>query len=228
MADSNIKKNAMIFAPKTSQYGKDTLSESQIFTDPIKQFLAWFSEAQAAKISIPEAATISTASLPSGRVSSRVVLFKELDPRGFVIYSNWSTSKKNSDLRTNPWMAMSFFWKELERQVRIEGQIEWLAEEESRIYFATRPRDSKIGAWASPQSQIVASREELDDKVKEFTKRFEGVEDKDIPCPPFWGGIRIVPVEWEFWQGRHGRVHDRIVYRRGSEEEKFEINRIAP
>lgn len=172
--------------------------------------------------------TFSTASLPSGRVSSRVVLMKELDKDGsFVIYSNWGTSKKSRDVESNPWVALTFFWKELERSVRVEGVAERIPVEESQIYYDTRPRDSRIGAWASPQSQPVENRQELDDLVEKYKKKFEGVE--KIPCPPHWGGLRIRPVEWEFWNGRPNRVHDRFSFTRESvESESWGVKRLAP
>jgi pyridoxamine 5'-phosphate oxidase len=149
---------------------------------------------------------------------------KELDKDGSVIiYSNWEHSKKAGDVATNKYVALTFFWKELERQVRIEGTCERLTTEESQIYFDKRPRASRIGAWASPQSTVVNSREELDQFVEQQEKRFED-QDK-IPCPPFWGGIRVRPIEWEFFQGRPNRVHDRFSYVKNGD--KWVIQRLA-
>lgn len=192
------------------------------------QFHQWFTDAQqCTSIAAPEAATFSTARLPSGRISSRVVLCKEFGKDGsFVVYSNWGPSKKSKDIESNPHAALSFFWPELERQVRIEGVTEFLTNEESQIYFDTRARESRIGAWASPQSVAVKDRQELENKLKEIEKRFEN-QDR-IPCPPFWGGLRIKPLEWEFWQGRRNRVHDRFTFTRDSVEDKdWKVQRLG-
>lgn len=193
----------------------------------MEQFQVWFSDAKNKEVKLPEAVNLATAELPSGRVSSRTVLFKELDKDGsLVIYSNWGTSKKAKDIHSNPHAAVTFFWPDLERQVRVEGITEFMSNEESQIYFDTRPRDSRIGAWASPQSQEIQSREELDNLYLEQLQKYEGQE--KIPCPPHWGGLRIKPLEWEFWQGRPGRVHDRFTYTRPSvEDESWAINRLA-
>lgn len=170
---------------------------------------------------------MSTARLPSGRISSRVVLFKELDKDGsLVIYSNWGTSKKSKDVNSNAHAALNFFWPDLERQVRVEGTTEFLSNEESQIYFNTRGRESKIGAWASPQSVAVKDRQELEDHVKAIEEKFQGQD--DIPCPPFWGGLRIKPLEWEFWQGRPNRVHDRFTFTKLSVDDKeWKIQRLG-
>lgn len=193
----------------------------------MQQFQQWFAEARNKGVALPEAVNLATAELPSGRVSSRTVLFKELDTDGsLVVYSNWGTSKKSRDVKSNPHAAVTFFWPDLERQVRVEGVTEFMSNEESQIYFDTRPRESRIGAWASPQSQVVESREELDRLYDVQLKRFENVE--KIPCPPSWGGLKIIPLEWEFWQGRPGRVHDRYTYTRNSpKSESWSINRLA-
>lgn len=222
---SHIKKEAIIFAPKADQYGQSMLDRTELIRDPAEQFHQWFEDAVKAKIVIPEALTFSTAELPSGRVSSRVVLMKELDKNGdFMIYSNWKTSKKSKDIDTNKNVALTFFWKELERQVRVQGTCERLTTEESQVYFDTRPRKSRIGAWASPQSESI-HRHELDKRVEEMEKRFEGQD--QIPCPPFWGGLKITPNEFEFFQGRPNRVHDRFVYLK-QDDGSWAIDRIAP
>ncbi|KAJ9162248.1 Pyridoxamine 5'-phosphate oxidase, partial [Coniochaeta hoffmannii] len=211
-------------------------------TSPITQFHAWFSAAAAAAVSHPETCTLSTASLPSGRVSARVVYMKELDTKGFVVYSNFGTSRKGRDLFGdpdgggesvgNPWASLTFWWEPLERQVRVEGRAERLPKEDSQKYFDTRVRGSRVGAWASRQSSVLQpegggdddGRRMLERWVREAEERFEGTE--DIPCPDFWGGLRIVPERVEFWQGRENRLHDRFVYEREGEE--WRLERLSP
>ena len=175
----------------------------------------------------PETVCLSTASLPSGNVSARFVYLKELDSRGFVIYSNWATSRKSEDVKSNPHASLTFWWHEQERQVRVEGPVERLTAEESQVYYDTRIRGSRIGAWASAQSTVLQGREELEKKVAEVEKRFEG---KDrIPVPDFWGGMRVVPERVEFWQGRESRLHDRFQYTKDKGAESgWRIERLSP
>ncbi|KAK0715819.1 hypothetical protein B0H67DRAFT_581682 [Lasiosphaeris hirsuta] len=208
---------------------------------PIAQFHAWFTAASRleAGVAHPETCTLATAQLPSGRVSARMVYMKELDRRGFVVYSNFGTSGKGRDLEGNPWASLVFWWEPLERQVRVEGRAERLTREESQAYFDTRVRGSRVGAWASRQSQVLRpgereddGRAELEGWVKEAEEKFEGVE--QVPVPDFWGGLRIVPERVEFWQGRQNRLHDRFVYERvhceGEEEGegKWTLDRLSP
>ncbi|KAL7919733.1 pyridoxamine 5'-phosphate oxidase [Trichoderma austrokoningii] len=211
-------------------------------SSPIPQFHAWFSLAQRTpSISQPEACTLSTASLPSGRVSSRIVYLKELDAHGFVMYTNLGTSRKAHDLQTNPHASLVFYWPPLQRQVRVEGVTETNSREESQTYFDTRVRGSRIGAWASKQSVVLTpkassdgneddGRAELEGWVKDVEERFK---DQDtIPVPDFWGGLRLVPKRVEFWQGRESRLHDRFVYEweegKDGEEGRWRLERLSP
>ncbi|KAH7275670.1 pyridoxamine-phosphate oxidase [Fusarium solani] len=233
----------LIFAPAGSkptgqaeQFTKGSLVRSQLnSTSPIPQFHEWFSRAQKpdSGVAHPEACTLSTASLPSGRVSSRTVYLKELDPRGFVIYTNLGTSRKSADMESNPRAALLFFWEALQQQVHVEGKVERITREESQTYYDTRARGSRIGAWASRQSQVLEpqgegddGREQLQEWYKEVEERFEGQE--EIPVPEFWGGVRIIPDRMEFWQGRESRLHDRFVYEREGEADEWTLKRLSP
>ncbi|RKP29867.1 pyridoxiamine phosphate oxidase [Metschnikowia bicuspidata] len=221
----------IVFAPSAEQYGKLHLNGTELETSPIAQFHKWFKDAtdQLSKLQIPEKTTFSTCRLPSGRVLSRVVLLKELDERGFIVYSNWSNSKKALDFESNKYAGLNFFWGELERQVRVEGVMEKVSRETTVRYFNTRPRGSKIGAWASAQSQVLQLRDELDGIYKQYEDEFKDLADDEIPCPDYWGGVRIVPFEVEFWQGGKSRLHDRFTYvREDIEAADWEIQRLAP
>lgn len=222
----------IIFAPPTYQYTKGHLNELEIDTDPIEQFHKWFDEAKASVPEglsiIPESVTFSTARLPLGRVSLRVVLLKELDTHGFIVYSNWQTSKKSQDYELNKWASLTFFWPYAQRQVRVEGKMEKVERDISQRYYDTRPRGSKIGAWASPQSQAIKSRDELDTYYKKYEEQFKDKDDNGIECPEFWGGMRIVPYEIEFWQGGVSRLHDRLVFQRESPDQAWAVQRLAP
>ena len=179
----------------------------------------------------PETVCLSTAHLPSGSVSSRFVYLKELDATGFVVYSNWGTSRKAEDVQSNPQASLAFWWHELERQVRVEGRVMRLSNEESQAYFGLRARGSRIGAWASEQSKVLpedsGGRGALENRVRDVERRFEGVE--DIPVPGFWGGLRVVPDMVEFWQGRESRLHDRFKYVRvAGKDNDWTIERLSP
>ena len=155
---------------------------------------------------------------------------KELDARGFVIYSNWDTSRKASDVRTNPQASLAFWWREVERQVRVEGRVERLREDESQAYYDLRARGSRMGAWASEQSKVLpeeeGGRKVLEKRVEDVEKRFEGMD--KIPVPDFWGGLRVIPEMVEFWQGRDSRLHDRFRYTKVGEDGKWKIERLSP
>lgn len=239
---------------QAEQFTKGKLTRGDLdATSPIPQFHAWFTAAQKSQlVGHPESSTLSTAELPSGRVSSRVVYLKELDGRGFVVYSNLGTSRKAADLASNPHASLLFFWEELQQQVRVEGRTERVSREESQAYFDTRVRGSRIGAWASRQSQVLVpaaaaaategnkddsnnngeteddGRAQLEAWVKETEDRFKDVD--KIPVPDFWGGLRIIPDRVEFWQGRESRLHDRFVYERqgGDESNEWKLQRLSP
>ncbi|MCJ1477718.1 hypothetical protein MMC13_006391 [Lambiella insularis] len=220
---------------QAQQYTKGALERSQLLPSPFAQFHAWFSAAQGAGVHQPETVCLSTAALPSGAVSSRFVYLKELDARGFVLYSNWASSRKAGDVRANPQASLAFWWHEVERQVRVEGRVERLGREESQAYYDLRARGSKVGAWASEQSRVLGEeeggRQVLERRVREVEERFEGVPDGEIPVPEFWGGIRVVPRMVEFWQGRESRLHDRFRYtrdREGEGEGEWRIERLSP
>jgi len=197
------------------------LDEKTIDRDPIKQFQLWFDEAVAANLPLPEAMTLATAT-PDGKPSARMVLLKQVDEDGFVFFTNY-TSAKAEQLDANPYAALVFYWSRLDRQVRVEGSVVRTSDEESRDYFRTRPRESQIGAWASAQSQVISSREVLEQRAQELEDQYR---DREVDCPEYWGGYRLKPERIEFWKSRVGRLHDRILYERGSDG--WTISRLAP
>lgn len=197
------------------------LDENLIDRDPIRQFQNWLDDAIAAKVPLAEAMTLATAT-PDGRPSARMVLLKQVDHEGFVFFTNYRSAKA-IQLDANPYAALVFYWSQFERQVRVEGSVVRTSIEESRDYFQSRPRESQIGAWASAQSEVISGREVLEQQAKEL----EGLYcDREIDCPEYWGGYRVKPDRIEFWKGRVGRLHDRILYQR--EAGGWSIARLAP
>ena len=185
----------------------DSLNENEINRDPIKQFQLWFDDVQTAKLPMPDAMSLSTVT-PDGRPTARMVLLKQVDHEGFVFFTNYQISKAKQ-LEINPYAALVFYWPQLERQVRVEGKVTKTSADESSAYFATRPRESQIGAWASPQSEVISAREVLEQRARELAEQYC---DQGIDCPAYWGGYRLKPDRIEFWKGRVGRLHDRILY----------------
>jgi len=206
----------------TTDTSLETLDEKLVDRDPIKQFQAWFDDAIAAKLPLPEAMNLATAT-PESRPSSRVVLLKQVDQKGFVFFTNYHSAKAQQ-LESNPYAALVFYWPQLDRQVRIEGKVERTSVAESAEYFQTRPRESQIGAWASPQSSVIAGREVLEERARELEEYYR---DREIECPGHWGGYRLRPDRIEFWKSRVGRLHDRILYELMSDGE-WAIKRLAP
>jgi pyridoxamine 5'-phosphate oxidase len=202
----------MSIADLRKSYERAELDESASRADPLDQFGVWFQQALDAQVPEPNAMTLATVS-PDARPSTRVVLIKGYDARGIVWFTNYD-SRKGRELATNPWAALQFHWVELERVVRIEGRVAKVDEAESDTYYGSRPLDSRIGAWASPQSQVIASRSVLVANAAKFGAQFlPSLVSGGPPRPPHWGGYRLVPDAWEFWQGRKSRLHDRLRYR---------------
>jgi len=210
----------MDIAALRKSYEKDELDEAASAADPLDQFQRWFDQAVKAQLPEPNAMTLATVGA-DGRPSSRVVFIKGFDARGIVWYTNYN-SRKGQELAHLPFAALQFHWVELERVVRIEGRVEKTSAEESDAYYASRPLDSRLGAWASPQSQVIASRTVL---VTGAAKA-AALHALNPPRPPHWGGYRLVPDRWEFWQGRKSRLHDRLSYRQ--EGSRWLRERLAP
>jgi len=206
----------------TSQHEFPALNEEDADPSPFAQFERWFKQAEAAVPILPNAMTLATAT-KEGVPSSRVVLLKDFDERGFVFYTNYE-SHKAGELNENPIASLSFYWAELARQVRITGTVTRTSRSESEAYFHTRPIDSQLGAWASDQSAVISSRDVLERRMAELLEKHEG---KQIPLPPYWGGYRVAPFVFEFWQSRASRLHDRLRYRLETDGE-WVIDRLAP
>jgi pyridoxamine 5'-phosphate oxidase len=205
-----------------NEYSGRSLREQDVDADPFRQFERWFGEACECAVAEPNAMTLATATR-EGRASARLVLLRGISERGFTFFTNYE-SRKARELEANPWAALVFFWRELARQVRIEGNVERASDEESDRYFRTRPQGARISAWASPQSEVVVSREALEEWCREFEMRFgDGI----VPRPANWGGYRVMPESIEFWQGGANRLHDRLRYVRRTEG-GWRIERLAP
>jgi pyridoxamine 5'-phosphate oxidase len=204
------------------EFSKEELTENMVHKNPVEQFRTWFKEAMESKIPDPTAFVLATATT-GGKPSARVLLLKDFDENGFVFYTNYK-SRKGKEIEKTPFGAMTFFWHELQRQVRIEGKIKKHSEKESDNYFKTRPHQSKIGAWASPQSKVVENKETLDKLFLQYSNKFP---DDNVPRPEHWGGYILVPDTIEFWQGRPNRFHDRILYAK-TNSENWKIERLAP
>jgi pyridoxamine 5'-phosphate oxidase len=211
----------MSFVDPHISHPNPVLRESDVDADPFRQFRTWLEQALAANLPQPEGMTLATAT-PDGKPSARMVLLRGCDERGFVFYTNYD-SRKGRELAANPFAALVLYWAELDRQVRIEGRVEQVTPEESDAYFRGRPRGSRQGAWASPQSQVIAGRDALERRMQEAQQTYP---DGEVPRPPHWGGFRVVPDVIEFWQGQEDRLHDRLCYRRTADG--WVIERLAP
>jgi pyridoxamine 5'-phosphate oxidase len=207
---------------RRSDYASAPLDVGDVLDDPILQFERWYGEAVDAGMPEPNAMTLTTVDA-GGRPQARVVLLRGVGPDGFRFFTNYEGAKAR-ELAAHPVAALAFFWADLHRQVRVTGAVRRLGDADNDGYFASRPRGSRIGAWSSPQSQVLAAREDLDRLVAETEARFAGVE--DVPRPEFWGGYLVVPDGIEFWQGRVNRLHDRLRYRRDGE--RWALERLAP
>lgn len=204
-------------------YSLAGLLEKDLAKDPFRQFEKWFQEAEAAKLVEPNAMVLSTVGA-DGRPSSRVVLLKGVDGRGFVFYTNYD-SRKGRELAHIPRASLVFPWLALERQVIVEGPVARVSREESEAYFHSRPRASQLGAWASQQSSVITGRAVLEDSLKALEHKYAG---QTIPLPPNWGGYRVAPESVEFWQGRRSRLHDRLRYRRDAKGGEWTVDRLSP
>ena len=205
-----------------SEYTDHGLRRAELHSDPVQQFSTWFAAALAAEIRDVNAMSLATATR-DGKPSVRIVLLKGFDERGFSFFTNYD-SGKGRDLDANPFAEMVFYWPQLERQVRISGEVERTSREDSAAYFHSRPLGSQLGAWVSKQSEVIDARKVLDARLNEMTERFENGE---IPLPPHWGGYRLKPDRFEFWQGRPNRLHDRFRYSRKADG-TWLIDRLAP
>ncbi|QLE57794.1 pyridoxamine 5'-phosphate oxidase [Nostoc sp. TCL26-01] len=203
-------------------YTLESLSETEADPNPFIQFKKWFEQALAAQLPEPNAMTLATTT-PDGKPSARMVLLKDFDERGFVFFTNYN-SRKGQELAENPQAAIVFWWAELERQVRILGTVEKVSESESDYYFESRPANSRLGAWASNQSEIIPNRQVLEQRMRELQSQYAN---QKAPRPPHWGGLRVIPTEIEFWQGQSSRLHDRLLYTH-LDDGSWKIQRLSP
>ncbi|MEU9301725.1 pyridoxamine 5'-phosphate oxidase [Streptomyces sp. NPDC048269] len=207
------------------QYRSEIVEEDSLAEDPMRQFDRWFQQAAASHLFEPNAMIVSTAT-PDGRPSSRTVLLKQFDGRGFVFFTNYA-SRKGRELDANPHIALLFPWHPISRQVVVTGTAARIGRDETAAYFRSRPHGSQLGAWASEQSSVIGSRAELDRRYAELAARYP--EGEQVPVPPEWGGIRVTPDEVEFWQGHENRLHDRLRYvREGAEPDEWRVERLCP
>jgi pyridoxamine 5'-phosphate oxidase len=223
MGDFAKRTHRLSLADLRDDYGREPLSEQNCETNPIVQFERWFKDVQAVGLKEPNAMTLATATA-GGRPSARVVLLKEVSDLGFVFYTNYG-SRKAQEMETNPFAALTFYWPELGRQVRVEGAVRRVPREQSDAYFRSRPKGSQLGAWASRQSEVLPSRELLESKWEQLLEKYAA--DDNVPVPEFWGGSCVVPEIIEFWEGRPNRLHDRIRYRRKGED-GWATERLSP
>jgi pyridoxamine 5'-phosphate oxidase len=213
----------MSIAQLREEYRRARLDESDVLADPVAQFTRWFIQARESEVIEPNAMALATAAA-DGTPNVRMVLLKEADDRGFTFYTDYR-SAKGGELEANARATLCFWWGALERQVRLGGQVGRVSREESAVYFASRPRGSRLGAWTSTQGSVLTSREELERRYAELEAKHPG---DDIPLPPHWGGFRVVPQWFEFWQGRPSRLHDRLRYRRAASGQAWVIERLSP